>query len=205
MAEGFSLCPQRVTNKSGWQTYFFLHWTFRVPAAKEINLFLQAHVSPISLSLAPSSFPFSWPCLPFSECLCSLCPPPPPPHPLFPLSLPFSLFRRRAGSGVTNYTERAEKVVWVLPSGLPSWIIIREMAGTQRSHSLCPSATDPARFRPRSCLTGYLPPNNTPPWLHPAPTPTSWSEMKTTYSCLKFCSFLRKQYAEFEKSWDEHG
>lgn len=91
MLEGLSLCPQCVMNKTGWQTYFFLYWTFRVPTVKEINLFLQAHVSPIFLSLSPSSFPCSWPCLPFSECLCSLCPVPPPqaPTPCFPFPSPF--------------------------------------------------------------------------------------------------------------------
>lgn len=100
---------------------------------KEINLFLQAHVSPGFLSLAPSSFPLCDPVSPFFNvsvdgALSRL----PPRLPPFPLSLPFPLFIRRAGSGVTNYTERAEKVVWVLPSGLPSWIIIREVAGTQQ-------------------------------------------------------------------------
>lgn len=97
--------------------------------------------------------------------------PPTPHHPLFPLSLPFPLFRRRAGSGVTNYAERAEKVVWVLPSGLPSWIIIREIAGTQQPLAAgtatasvpAPGCVDPARFKPSSCLTGYLAPNNLPP------------------------------------------
>lgn len=100
---------------------------------KEINLFLQAHVSPRFLSLTPSSFPLYDPVSPFFNvsvdgALSRL----PPPSPRFPFPSPFPLFIRRAGSGVTNYTERAEKVVWALPSGLPSCIIVREGAGTQQ-------------------------------------------------------------------------
>lgn len=145
MVEGLWLCPQHVTNEPGWQTYFLLCWSFRVPTAKEINLFLLAHVSSIFLFLACLPFPFHDPVSPFPNVSVHCALSPLHPHSLFPLSPPFLLFRRRAGSGVTNYAERAEKVVWVLPSGLPSWIIIREICrysaatGCWHSRSLRPS------------------------------------------------------------------
>lgn len=72
-----------------------------------------------------SIFPsFWWPCL----CWLSLVPSTPPP--LFSTSpSPFIL---RARSEVTNYSERAEKVVWTLPSGLPGCIIVKRTAGMKQ-------------------------------------------------------------------------
>lgn len=63
--EELLLCTQFVTNETGPQTFFFLYWTFRAPTVKEINLFLQAHVSLSFLSPAPSSFPLYDPVSPF--------------------------------------------------------------------------------------------------------------------------------------------
>lgn len=88
-----------------------------------------------------------------------------PPSLLFsPFPLPSYLsFIRRAGSGVTNYSEGAEKVAWALPSGLPCCITIRELAGTQQllaagtttiTSAPAPGRIDSARFKPSSCLSG---------------------------------------------------
>lgn len=52
--------------------------------------------------------------------------------PHLPLPPPSRPFIRRTSSGVTNYSERVEKVVWALPSGLPCCITVREIAGRQQ-------------------------------------------------------------------------
>lgn len=61
---------------------------------------------------------------------------------------PFPPFIRRPGSRVTNYSERAEKVAWALPSGLPCCIIVSEIAGTQQPQAAgtttAASASEPA-------------------------------------------------------------
>lgn len=182
MVEGLWLCPQFVTNETGWQTYFLLCWTFRVPTAKEINLFLQAHVSPTFLSLAPSSFPFSWPCLPFSECLCSLCPVPLTHTPCFPFPpLSFSLEEGQVqGSPITQRGLR--KLYGFCPRGCHLGLSSGRFAGTQwplaagtaAASVPAPGCVDPARFKPSSCLTGYLAPNNlSPPSLVKLPGSTN--------------------------------
>ena len=172
------ICPQSVIDATGLQTFFCLCWTFKLSTVKEINLFLLACVSLIFLFLLPSVFPFlfmtlsllssvsvDYPlsCVPSSPCLPSFPP-----------------FMRRVGSGVTNYAERAEKVVWVLPSGLPCCIIIREIAGTQQPLAAgtttttlapAPGCIDSARFKPSSCLSGWLAPSQPPLLL------TCWAEL----------------------------
>lgn len=144
-----------------WAADFFcLCWTFKLSTVKEINLFLPACVSLIFLSSA-FCLPFLFMTLsPLFQCLCRLSHVLSPP-PLVSPSLP--PFIRRAGSGVTNYFERAEKVVWALPSGLPCCIIIREIAGTQQPLAASTTTTtsspalghiDWAKFKPSSCLSG---------------------------------------------------
>lgn len=103
--------------------------------------------------------------------------------PLLPSVLPyppFPPFIRRAGSGVTNYSERAEKVVWALPSGLPCCIIIREIAGTLQPLAAGTTATtsapalghiDSVRFKLSSCLIGWLALGQPPLLL------TCWAEL----------------------------
>lgn len=111
-------------------------------------------VSPWFFLLLPSVFSSSlWPCLLFSSvsvdyplsCLPFLPPNPPPhlPHSPRP-SCPTLPLYEGAGSGVTNYSERAEKVVWALPSGLPYCIIVSEAAGTQQPVAAGTTAAAPA-------------------------------------------------------------
>lgn len=152
----FPLAPIVWWTQLGYRLSLSLCWTFKLSAVKQINLFLPAHVFLIFLltSVFLSSI---WPCLCWLSLVLS------PPAPL--VSTPLPPFIWRAGSGVTNYSERAEKVVWVLPSGLPCWIIIREIAGMRHNnHNLRPSTgrIDSAKFKPCSCLSGWLAPTEPP-------------------------------------------
>lgn len=172
MVEGLWLCPQRVTNKTGWQTYFLLCWTFRVPTVKEINLFLQAHVSPIFLFLACLPFPFHDPVSPFPNVSahCALSPPHTP-TPCFPFP-PFSFSLEEGQVQGSPITQRGlRKLYGFCPRGCHLGLSSGRFAGTQRPLAAgtaaafvpAPGCIDPARFRPSSCLTGYLAPNNLPP------------------------------------------
>lgn len=66
--------------------------------------------------------------------------------PLFP---PFS---RRPGSGVTNYSKRAEKVAWALPSGLPCCINVTEPPETQQPLAASTAASASASGRTLALL-----------------------------------------------------
>lgn len=140
---------------------FGLCWTFKLSTVREINLFIPACVSMTFLSSAFGlPLPLSDPVSPLFQCLCWLFHVLSPP----PLNSPFlPPFIRGAGSGVTNYSERAEKVVWALPSGLPCCITIRQIAGTRQPLAAGTTATAPepsqshidlAKFKPFSCLSG---------------------------------------------------
>lgn len=123
--EGSPHLPLKCGEHNWVADFFCLCWTFRLSTVKEINLFLPARVSLIFPSPA-LCLPFLFMTLsPLFQWVCWLSLSPPASSSLLP-SLPFIW---RAGSGVTNYSERAEKVVWALPSGLPCCIIIRETAG----------------------------------------------------------------------------
>lgn len=137
------MCDER-----NWTADFFPSLlNFQTTHGKKRLTFSFLLVSPWFFLLLPSVYSSSlWPCLSFSSvsvdyplsCLPLQSPPPFLPSPL----LPHPPFIR--GSGVTNYPERAEKVVWALPSGLPYCIIISEAAGTQQPVAAGTTAAAPA-------------------------------------------------------------